>query len=196
VASLHAKGRKAICYMSGGSFEDWRPDAAKFPAEVKGKPLDGWPGEWWLDIRQIKLLGPIMEARMELCKSKGFDAVDVDNVDGYANDSGFPLSPRDQLNYNILLANAAHARGLSIGLKNDLGQIKALLPYYDWALNEQCFQYDECNLLRPFIKAGKAVFHVEYRLKTSQFCAEANAMTFNSMRKHLNLDAWREPCRE
>jgi hypothetical protein len=195
VASLHARGRKVICYLSAGSWENWRPDAGAFPAAVKGKPLEGWAGESWLDIRQIDVLGPIMEARMDLCKSKGFDAVEVDNIDGYANDSGFRLTFQDQLNYNLFLANAAHARGLSIGLKNDLDQVKALLPYFDWALNEECFQYDECSLLRPFIKAGKAVFNVEYQLKTSQFCDEANAMNFNSMRKHLDLDAWRAPCR-
>ncbi len=48
-------------------------------------------------------------------------------------------------------------------LKNDLGQVRDLLPYFDAALNEQCFQYDECNRLRPFMSAGKAVFTVEYR---------------------------------
>ena len=64
----------------------------------------------------------------------------------------------------MFLANQAHRRGLSAVLKNDLGQIKALLPYFDFALNEQCHQYDECGRLRPFVNAGKAVFGVEYKL--------------------------------
>jgi hypothetical protein len=194
VASLHAKGRKVICYMSAGAWEDWRPDAGKFPSSVLGKE-NGWPGERWLDIRKLDVLGPIMEARLDLCKAKGFDGVEPDNIDGYTNDPGFPLTYQDQLNYNIFLANAAHARGLSVGLKNDVEQVQDLLPYFDWALDEECFKYQECNLLLPFIKAGKAVFEVEYELKTSQFCPAANAMNFNALLKDLDLTAYRVPCR-
>ncbi len=194
VAELHARGRKAVCYFSAGSWENWRSDANQFPAAVLGKK-NGWPGEKWLDIRRLDVLGPIMEARLDQCRDKGFDAADPDNVDGYTNKTGFPLTYQDQLAYNIFLANAAHARGLSIGLKNDLDQINDLLPYYDWALNEQCWQYKECDLLLPFIRANKAVFNVEYSLKTKKFCSKANAMNFNSMRKKLSLDASREPCR-
>jgi hypothetical protein len=40
---------------------------------------------------------------------------------------------------------AAHARGLSVGLKNDLEQVKALVADFDWALNERCFRYNECT---------------------------------------------------
>jgi hypothetical protein len=194
VASLHAAGRKVICYMSAGSWEDYRPDAARFPAAVLGRS-NGWPGERWLDIRRLDVLGPIMEARLDLCKAKGFDAVEADNVDGYTNRTGFPLTYDDQFRYNIFLASAAHARGLSIGLKNDGDQVVDLLPYFDWALNEQCFQYDECDALLPFVAAGKAVFHVEYDLATSAFCAQANAMNFNSLRKNLDLDRYRQSCR-
>jgi len=195
VASLHAQGRKVICYISAGTFENWRPDAASFPAVVKGNAVSGWPGENWLDIRRLDILGPIMTARLDLCQTKGFDGVEPDNIDGYTNGTGFPLTAQDQINYNTFLANQAHARGLSVALKNDLDQVQALLPYFDWALNEQCFQYNECNTLVPFITAGKAVFEVEYSLSTSQFCPQANALNFNAMQKDLNLDAFRIPCR-
>ena len=104
-----------------------------------GKNLDDWEGERWLDIRRLDVLGPIMEARMELCEDKGFDGIEPDNVDGYLNDTGFDLTYEDQLRYNIWLANAAHEHGLSIGLKNDMDQAADLLAYFDWALNEQCF---------------------------------------------------------
>jgi len=40
--------------------------------------------------------------------------------------------------------------------------VDALEPLFDWALNEECLSYDECDLLKPFLEAGKAVFHVEY----------------------------------
>ena len=194
VAALHAQGRKVVCYVNAGGWEDWRPDSPRFPEEVRGANLDDWEGEKWLDIRRIDLLGPIMEARIKSCKDKGFDGIEPDNVDGFLNNTGFPLTYKDQLRYNIWLANTAHEHGLSIGLKNDMDQIPDLLSLFDWALNEQCFEFQECETLLPFIEAGKPVFNVEYALDTDDFCAQASAFKFNSMKKGLNLDAWREPC--
>ena len=195
IDQLHAEGRIVVCYFSAGSWEDWRPDAGDFPPAVIGDPLDNWPGENWLDIRQLDLLGPLMAARLDLAAQKNCDGVDPDNVDGYTNATGFPLSYQDQLTYNRWLAEQAHQRGLAIGLKNDLDQIPDLLPYFEWALNEECFSYDECDLLTPFVQAGKAVFGVEYELETSQFCPQANALNFDFLKKNWDLDAWREACR-
>ncbi len=179
--------------MSAGSWENWRPDAAQFPATVLGHN-NGWPGEKWLDIRRLDVLGPIMEARLNLCRDKGFDAVEPDNIDGYSNNTGFPLTAQDQLTYNRFLADAAHARGLSIGLKNDLEQVPDLLSRFDFAVNEECFRYNECAALSPFINAGKAVFETEYNQATASFCPLASGLGFSSMKKNLDLDAWRAPC--
>ncbi len=195
IDELHANGRTVVCYFSAGSWEDWRPDAGQYPPETLGKPLEGWQDERWLDIRQIDSLSPILTHRLDLARQKGCDGVEADNVDGYINDTGFPLTAQDQLNFNIWLADQAHARNLSIGLKNDLGQIPDLLSHFDWALNEQCFEYDECSLLLPFIQAGKAVFGVEYNLETEQFCPQANAMNFDWLKKNLELDSFRVACR-
>lgn len=135
-----------------------------------------------------------MEARMDLCELNGFDGIEPDNVDGFLNNTGFPLNYDDKMSYNIWLAEAAHERGLSIGLKNDMDQIPDLLPYFDWALNEECFEFEKCETLRPFIEVGKAVFNVEYSLETGEFCDKAGSLGRSSMRKNLDLDAWREPC--
>ena len=158
VQVLKDQGRAVICYISVGSWEDWRPDAGHFPDEVIGKAYAGWPGERWLDIRQIDLLAPILRARLDECVAKGFDGVEPDNIDAYTNKTGFPLSFSDQLTYNIRLAQEAHARGLSIGLKNDSEQVSDLLPYFDWALTEDCFDQGWCEEMLPFIQAGKPVF--------------------------------------
>jgi hypothetical protein len=195
VASLHAQGRKVVCYIDAGTYENWRSDANQFPASVKGNAVQGWAGEQWLDIRQLQVLAPIMQARLDMCQSKGFDGVEFDNVDGYTNKTGFPLTANDQLTYNAWLAQEAHARGMSAGLKNDLDQVTQLVPSFDWALDEQCFQFQECDKLTPFIRAGKAVFEVEYSLNTGQFCPQADALNFNSLRKNLALDAPRTACR-
>ena len=195
IDQLHEQERRVVCYFSAGSWENWREDADQFPEEILGKPLEGWPDEKWLDLRRIDALGPIMAARLDLAKQKDCDGVDPDNLDGYLNDSGFPLTFDDQLVYNTWMAQQAHIRGLGVGLKNDLGQIPDLLAYYDWALNEQCFQYNECELLLPFIQAGKPVFGIEYLGNPAVFCPQANVMNFDFLKKNLELDVWRVACR-
>ncbi len=194
VAALHAQGRRATCYVDAGSYEPGRPDSGTLPAAVLGAGVDGWPGEKWLDIRRIDALGPIMRSRLDLCKSKGFDAVEADNVDGYSNSSGFPLTADDQLRYNRFLASEAHARGLSIALKNDFDQVAQLQPDFDFAISEQCFEYNECGSLKPFTAAGKPVFEVEYGGDPASYCAQANAAGFMAMAKRMSLDAWRQQC--
>ncbi|MFD9686454.1 endo alpha-1,4 polygalactosaminidase [Kitasatospora sp. NPDC059146] len=193
VAALHAKGRKVICYINAGSWEDFRPDSAAFAKALQGSDT-GWKGEKWFDIRKLDQLRPLMAARFDMCKSKGFDAIEPDTIEAYNQNSGFPLTPDDQIKYNRMLAQLAHERGLAIGLKNDLDQISALLPDFDFAVNEECSQFDECDRVAPFVKAGKAVFHVEYKLDTDQFCAKTKALGFSSMQKKLDLNAWRKPC--
>lgn len=195
IAALHGQRYHIICYFSAGSREDWRPDAAAFPAETLGRKLQGWPGERWLDIRQIDLLAPIIRERLDLAAEKGCDAVDPDNVNAYQNASGFDLSAADQLAFNRWLAAEAHSRGLGIGLKNDLDQIPALVDEFDFAVNEQCFDYGECEAYQPFVDAGKAVFQIEYDLAPEEFCLQAQAMGLRSLRKSLELGAEWEPCR-
>jgi hypothetical protein len=188
VARIHAIGAKAVCYVSAGSFENFRPDAGVFPAAVKGKS-NGWPGEKWLDIRQIPGLVPIIAARVDLCVMAGFDAVEFDNVDGYTNDTGFPLTASDQFAYNWVLTYVAHARGLSAGLKNDVEQAGDLLPYFDFAINEQCAQYAECGIYDSWTAAGKAVLQVEYTKKPATFCLAAQAGGRSAIKKSLALNA-------
>ena len=194
VATLHAAGRKVICYVDAGAWESYRPDAGRFPPAILGSVVDGWPEERWLDIRRIDLLAPIMRARLDVCRAKGFDGVEFDLVDGYTNDSGFPLTGADQLAYNRWLADEAHARGLAAGLKNDLGQVAELVDHFEFAVNEQCWQYSECDLLAPFLAAGKAVFHAEYGTDPAVFCPALVPRGFSSLKKRLELDAWRQPC--
>ncbi len=193
INNLHQRGRAVVCYMSAGSWEDYRPDADQFPDEVKGRS-NGWPGEKWLDIRQLDVLRPIMEARLDLCAKKGFDGVEFDLISGFTNNTGFPLTAADQTTYNLFLANAAHARGLSAGFKNNVEQAAAQQRHFDFAVNEECYAYNECSMLTPFINANKAVFHVEYDIRTSKFCPATTSLGFSSMKKRLNLGTWQQTC--
>jgi endo-alpha-1,4-polygalactosaminidase (GH114 family) len=198
VDALHSQGRKVICYLSAGTYEDFRPDATQFPAAALGNP-NGWPGEKWLDIRDATVRR-IMQARLDRAVTKKCDGVEPDNVDGYANSTGFPLTAADQLDFNRFIAAEAHRRCLSVGLKNDVDQLADLVGDFEWALNEECLVYGECGGYQSFLGAGKAVFHTEYTTKgdTSKTGAVCHSTSrpagFSTLIKDLGLDAWRIAC--
>jgi hypothetical protein len=193
VEELHAQGKKVICYISVGSWEAWRPDAGRFPAEVIGRDYTGWPDEKWLDIRRIDLLEPVIAERIALCAQKGFDGVEPDNIDGYANNTGFPLTETDQLAFDIWVANTAHENGLVVGLKNAPELLPDLLPYFDFAISEDCFDQGWCAEMQPFITAGKAVFAAEYtdnQIDFAAFCAQSDRLQISPILKNRRLDSW------
>lgn len=197
IDELHAKGRKVICYISVGSWENWRPDKDQFPPAVLGKDYEGWPGEKWLDIRQIDKLAPVMLARLDLCQTKGFDALEPDNMEIHTNDTGFPLTYDDQLKYALWLADEAHQRGLAIGQKNASDQVADLVNVYDFAITEDYFYYGNAESMLPYIKAGKPVFAAEYTDLSGDFSAfykQSKQLNFSTILKHRGLDAWIQTC--
>jgi hypothetical protein len=198
VSAIHAAGAHAVCYVDAGTWENWRPDASSFPTSDKGKNVSGWAGEKWLDIRDTTHLLPIIQARVAKCRSGGYDAVEFDNVDGYQNPTGFPLTSAQQLTFNKGLAKIAHDDGLAAGLKNDLGQVTSLVSSFDFAINEECQYNSECASLDPFLSAGKAVLQVEYTddgASAGDFCPPADEAGRNAILKQLDLHAtpW-TPC--
>lgn len=194
IDALHAQGRRVVCYFSAGSWEEWRDDASDFPPSTIGAPLADWPGEYWLDIRQAGVR-EVIAKRLDVAVQRSCDGVDPDNVNAYSQtNSGFPLTAADQLDFNRWLAQAAHDRKLAVGLKNDLGQIPQLVDVFDWVLNEQCYQYDECDLLIPFITAGKPALIIEYQGDPAQLCPQAETERFSLLFKELDLLAPRVAC--
>ena len=197
IDALHAASGYVICYFSAGSFEDWRPDVARIPQSIIGKDYQGWPGERWLNIRDRDALAPILEARLDLAVSKGCDAVDPDNVDGFTNQTGFDVSAEDQRGFNRWLAEAAHGRGLAISLKNAAELVGDLVERFDFAVIESCAAQQACLAFAPFAERKKAVFQIEYRNETKDWaavCREAAAQGFTAILAELTLDGTEEPC--
>jgi hypothetical protein len=195
VQQLHRLGRKVVCYLDVGSWETYRPDAGQFPKSVIGRRYEGFPDERWLDIRRFRLFAKPLKHRFDLCARKGFDAVEPDNIAGWENRTGFPITRQAQLRFNRWVARQVHARGMAVALKNDGGQAKELVDDFDFAIVEQCLQYEECGPYRTFVEHGKAVFETEYELKPEQFCPEASQIDFSAIGKSYDLFAepWR-PC--
>jgi hypothetical protein len=191
VQEIHRrKGRtlpheRAICYLSLGSWERYRPDEAGWPAAALGLTLAGYPDEHWVDVRRLSALTQILDARLKMCSSKGFDGVEVDNIDGWENNSGFPLTPQDAEAWLALVANKAHSLGMFVLWKNDPYLASFGNRYFDGALSEQCFSFRECSAkqnagitffpgmrcnmgslkcgVAQFAAAGKWVGEVEYK---------------------------------
>jgi len=191
IEKLKKSGKIVICYFSAGSYEDWRSDRELFKKDEIGKPLDGWKGEYWLDIRSENVRN-IMKKRLDLAQAKGCDGVETDNVDEYLQDNGFSITYDDQLDYNIFLAKEAHKRGLLIALKNDLNQINKLVNFFDFAVNEECFEYNECDKYLPFFKNKKAILNAEYKNyskeEKEQICKKGKSLGISTIfvSKELN----------
>jgi hypothetical protein len=194
IDALKAQGRRVVCYFSAGSSENWRSDFARFAAADMGNPLDNWPGERWLDTRSANVRR-VMQSRLDLAVSKGCDGVEPDNMDAYQNGSGFALGADTQLDYNRFIAREARARGLAVGLKNDVDQLAALEPDFDFAVNEQCHQFTECGGYSVFIAQGKPVFNAEYDARwvsdataRNALCAASRAAGLRTLVLPLELD--------
>jgi Glycoside-hydrolase family GH114 len=225
VNALHAQGDKVIGYIDAGTGETWRPDYPQYSSFnascggcLFGKPVGGFRDEFWLNINtNVSGVNPNtgqtetaqqfiideLSARLDKARSLGVDAIEFDNVDAYQNKTGLTISAATQEQFDATIANLAHSKGFTVGLKNDLGQANDLQPYFDFAINEQCWQYNECNYPPPGLQVwpgtyGKAVFNVEYKLAASKFCLQANSASynFNSILKNVNLyDVPYTPCR-
>jgi hypothetical protein len=210
VQMLHAKGYKVICYIDVGSWENWRDDKNAFlptlqsPDKIIGTKYSGFPDENWLDIRDVfrtnGKLGGILKKRFERAKAMGCDAVEPDNMDGYDTtaheSSGFPLTYKDQYDFNLWVADQVHLLGMKVGLKNDINQAKdpAFVATFDFVVSEQCFQYNECGYFSDFLNANKPVFEAEYGLVLTKFCPKAKPLRISAIKKRNSLNTTRSDC--
>ena len=188
---LKARGVKAVCVINAGAWENWRPDSGAFEQGLVGSAVSAWPGERWLDVRAQDSLRPLLERRLDLCRDKGFDGALLRNLDGHAHETGFPITAREQIAYNLWLAQAARERGLAVGLMNATDLIPELVGQFDFVVCEGCFERRAAETLTPFRRAGKAAFVVEYtnlRRKIDAYCGEAAALDLQLVFKTRSLN--------
>lgn len=187
---IHQNGGYAIAYMNTGAWQPGMPDSPLYPPSVIGKkPMQGWPQERWLDIRQIETLRPIIRQKLQLAKDKGFDGVEPDNMDGYSNTKEFNLTAADQIAFDQMVAEEAHAIGLAVFLKNTDSLVPQLEPSFDGAVVEQAFRYKEATSYQAFRDSHKPVFEVEYAPHVSKKnVAQAEQLGFNVITARRNLE--------
>jgi hypothetical protein len=192
---LHGQGRVITCYVSVGSAESYRTDYASFPAAALGNALSDYPQERWLDVRD-STVRQIMAQRLELGAQAGCNAVELSNLQAYSEDSGFPLTQADELDYARWLIGESHARGLSAGVSTSDDLVPLLVGDAEWGLTEECLAYSACDAWQPFTAAGKAVFMIEYGSSSDVpvLCPEATRLGFSLVIKRRALDAFRVGC--
>jgi hypothetical protein len=196
---LKDTGAHTICYVNVGASEDWRSDADAFPEDVMGSVYPDWEDERFVDIRRLDVLGPILEARFDLCAEKGFDAIEPDNMDSWSADTGFPLTREDAIRFAKWMADEAHQRGLAIAQKNAPELTGDLVDAFDLAITEDCAADGWCGEMQPYLNSGKPVLTAEYTDRTSEHafvdaCKDQALEGVSLLLKHRDLDAWRDDC--
>eukprot|EP01088_Endostelium_zonatum_P015940 TRINITY_DN4101_c0_g1_i1.p1 TRINITY_DN4101_c0_g1~~TRINITY_DN4101_c0_g1_i1.p1 ORF type:complete len:316 (+),score=61.03 TRINITY_DN4101_c0_g1_i1:109-1056(+) len=178
IQNLTKAGKIVICYFSTGTLEPWRADCQANKAAWQDAAV-GQMADWdeaWLDIRKLDKLKALMLPRFQRAASQGCHGVEPDNIDCYSNTDcyGSMINPavansdavkQAQILYNEWQVNISHSLGLAIGMKNAMGLVSVLSPFYDFAVNEQCQSYSECSGYSAFTNANKAVLQVEYTSK-------------------------------
>jgi hypothetical protein len=139
---------KAICYLDL-AWEDYRPDATPgrfFPAATLGNVYFGYPQERWVDFRQLDALKPMLDERIRMCAAKGFDTVELDDIDSFdpPSTTGFHLTPGDAQNYLAFAFNEIHRYGMTGLWKNSPLLSWWGRRYADGAVVEECYRYQQC----------------------------------------------------
>lgn len=163
-----ATGRYNVCYVNGfqtqeGEWSFWKRHPRLLLRDTDGDLVvdEAWH-EVLLDLRtpgRRAALARIVGRWVRGCAERGFDAVELDNLDSFTRSHGL-LTRRQAIAYARLLVRAAHDAGLAAGQKN-LAGFDGRTVGYDFAVAEECGRYDECSsYVRHF---GRRVLVVEYR---------------------------------
>ena len=181
-ASLLEANKYIVCYFSAGTDELWRADTGcfnhKLGAQDLGCDLGGpWDNEFWLNTSSIEVRR-VMQARIQRAYDLGCNAIDPDNIDGYGNQNGIGATEADSIDYIKFLSGEARSRGMGLALKNSLEIIPSVINYIDFAVNEQCIQYGECDSYTPLwaLPTPLPVFNIEYPPHNGKSWTEANAV--------------------
>jgi hypothetical protein len=140
---------RTICYIDL-AWEDYRPDASPtdgyFPAATLGDVYYGYPEERWVDFRQLDALKPMLDERISMCARKGFDAVELDDIDSFdpPSTTGFDLTPGDAENFLAYAFNEIHRDGMTGLWKNSPYLSSWGREYADGAIVEECYLNHAC----------------------------------------------------
>ncbi|MFR9728429.1 endo alpha-1,4 polygalactosaminidase [Saccharopolyspora sp. MS10] len=151
-----APGAHNVCYVNG--FQSQPQDRELWLSERRdlvlsgpdGEPVrdPGWPEELLLDTsteQHRTRLAEILGESVSACADRGFDSVELDNLDSYSRSQEL-LTEEHNLAFAALLTDRAHRAGLAVAQKNaaELGSRGRDEAGFDFAITESCHRYEEC----------------------------------------------------
>jgi hypothetical protein len=184
----------SICYVNAfqtqanESGTDRPDERSNWPRRLVLRKLGddpNWGGEYLVNIkspRKRERAAEWVQQMIDGCASKGFDAVEYDNLDSWTRFNGTPLArkvpfgKKAALAYAQLLTERAHAAGMAVGQKNttSINAAQAHQVGFDFAIAEECARYDECDRYQAVY--GDRVIVIEYRRKDfDEACATVGA---------------------
>jgi hypothetical protein len=156
----------AICYVNAFQTQDDEDDVDR-PDERSAWPADlvllelgddpNWGGEYLVDIstpERRMTAAAWLEPMIATCADKGFEAVELDNLDSWTRfrdtpmDTRVPFDEDDAIAYAELLADLGHAHGLAVAQKNTVelpADVARERIGFDFAVAEECGHWDECQ---------------------------------------------------
>ncbi|MEU3072400.1 endo alpha-1,4 polygalactosaminidase [Streptomyces laurentii] len=188
-----APGAYNVCYVNAfqaqpGAEDEWDPDLLLRDSAGDVVVDKDWD-EAVLDIGTAgkrERVARRVNAWIDSCADKGFDAVEPDNYDTYTRVPDGLLSAADAEAFASLLAAHAHARGLAIGQKNtaELAKDRERVGF-DFAVVEECGQYEECGTYtRAF---GDRVLVIEYTAQGMRRACDGWGDELAVVRRDLDL---------
>ncbi|BDX30794.1 hypothetical protein TUM20985_13410 [Mycobacterium antarcticum] len=165
-------GAYNVCYVNGfqsqpGDGDLWLGShRAAVLRDADGAPVTDpdWPDEYVLDPSTesqratiLDVLGPLLTD----CAAKGFDAVEIDNLDTFTRFAG-RINEAAAIALARSYAELAHGQGLAIGQKNAAESAERARREvgFDFAVAEECAAYRECD--RYARVYGAHVLQIEY----------------------------------
>jgi hypothetical protein len=210
VATLHADGFHAVCYIEVGTAGNYYTSADEgipttYYAQLSaagdlGDKLAGYP-ERFLNINSPSTVSIIEAMINQQCAAKRFDAVETDLDETYSGSdgtTGFTETKADEEAYMTTLADYMHSLGLAWVIKNpddtDDSYAADMEPLADLDLSEQCNQYGTCSALDSYL-GHKPVLNAEYAPETtSEFCASDIKDGIMGEVFPVDLTGGRSPC--
>ncbi|KAJ7628537.1 glycoside hydrolase family 114 protein [Roridomyces roridus] len=169
-----AAGLFNICYLN--AFQT-QPEEKSFWTSSPNKDLllltkagalfedKDWKGEYFLDTTtdaKRQRIATILNGWIDQCADKGFNAIEPDNLDTFTRSKGL-LTADNNLALAKLFTDHAHSRGLLVAQKNtggELGSKGKAQAGFDFAVAEECNEYDECGSYTDVY--GAKVIEIEY----------------------------------
>lgn len=165
------RGAYNVCYVNGFQTQPdeksaWATRTSLLAKDSSGRPLkdEDWPDEYVLSpntATQREGILKVMRPQITACAKKGFDAVEIDNLDTFRRYEGTVSSTGSQALAREYV-KTAHSLGLAIGQKNaaEVARTHGKNLGFDFAVAEECFAWGECA---EYTSAyGRRVVNIEY----------------------------------